>query len=323
MHSRPDHHDFAVHHQGNRHHGDPLLKRCWVLQERLLSPRVLYYDANEILWECKQRRDCHCGAMVTMLVFKDYLGSALRPGQREHMRKEHPVAAWMKILHKYTAMQITVETDRLIALEGIVKSLQSTGVLGDYIAGMWAYRLERQISWYVQDTFAATTQRLAPSWSWASRRGGVTFGDASSWSMPPWTEDGAAQILSVAPFTPEDPKSGRLRVRSSALEATATVVRPSSATSPATYRIQFGNLRLDIRNDLIDSEDIVSRERTLILLFWGHFWYGWAYFLVLQPGKEPGFYQRFGQFTYNDQPQAKEQKAKLLALCEERTVDII
>ena len=33
----------------------PLHKRAWVVQERLLSPRTLYYGLSGICWECWQQ----------------------------------------------------------------------------------------------------------------------------------------------------------------------------------------------------------------------------------------------------------------------------
>ena len=39
----------------------PLMKRGWVFQERILSPRVLHFGPQELLWECMENRSCECG----------------------------------------------------------------------------------------------------------------------------------------------------------------------------------------------------------------------------------------------------------------------
>ena len=44
---------------GSRHLS-PLLDRCWVYQERILSPRVFHFTAEEIAWECFQDFWCEC-----------------------------------------------------------------------------------------------------------------------------------------------------------------------------------------------------------------------------------------------------------------------
>lgn len=41
----------------------PLLSRGWVLQERLLSTRVLHFCASELIWECREESDCECGGL--------------------------------------------------------------------------------------------------------------------------------------------------------------------------------------------------------------------------------------------------------------------
>jgi hypothetical protein len=38
----------------------PLLKRGWVCQERLLSPRVLHFCEKELIWECRESSCCQC-----------------------------------------------------------------------------------------------------------------------------------------------------------------------------------------------------------------------------------------------------------------------
>ena len=36
----------------------PLNRRCWVLQERILSPRVLHFGSEQLFWECQQFVAC-------------------------------------------------------------------------------------------------------------------------------------------------------------------------------------------------------------------------------------------------------------------------
>jgi hypothetical protein len=38
----------------------PLLTRGWVFQERLLSPRVLHFASQELMWECMEESWCEC-----------------------------------------------------------------------------------------------------------------------------------------------------------------------------------------------------------------------------------------------------------------------
>ncbi|KAM5343636.1 hypothetical protein ACJ41O_012173 [Fusarium nematophilum] len=38
----------------------PLLTRAWVFQERILSPRILHFAQNELVWECRTAISCDC-----------------------------------------------------------------------------------------------------------------------------------------------------------------------------------------------------------------------------------------------------------------------
>ncbi|CCD49581.1 hypothetical protein BofuT4_P096890.1 [Botrytis cinerea T4] len=42
----------------DRLYSGPLLKRGWVLQERVLSPRSLHFCDSELLWECREMASC-------------------------------------------------------------------------------------------------------------------------------------------------------------------------------------------------------------------------------------------------------------------------
>ncbi|KAK3389989.1 heterokaryon incompatibility protein-domain-containing protein, partial [Podospora didyma] len=41
----------------------PLLTRGWVFQERVLSPRVLHFCAQEMVWECNTTSMCECRSL--------------------------------------------------------------------------------------------------------------------------------------------------------------------------------------------------------------------------------------------------------------------
>ncbi|KAF1358180.1 HET-domain-containing protein, partial [Lizonia empirigonia] len=39
----------------------PLSTRAWVLQERLMAPRTVYFLGSEVGWECRKETVCECG----------------------------------------------------------------------------------------------------------------------------------------------------------------------------------------------------------------------------------------------------------------------
>ncbi|KAF2121226.1 heterokaryon incompatibility protein-domain-containing protein, partial [Lophiotrema nucula] len=134
-------------HQRTEH---PLCNRAWVLQERLLSPRVIHFGNNELLWECMEERCCSCGP-------RQYW-----PGWLEEKKEFHPNAlaaldahgisnAWRRVVSNYTSMKLTMEKDILPALAGAAKVmaqvLKTKGFETTYLAGLWEFRFVEDCAW--------------------------------------------------------------------------------------------------------------------------------------------------------------------------------
>ncbi|KAK1852015.1 hypothetical protein CCHR01_05351 [Colletotrichum chrysophilum] len=174
----------------------PINERAWVLQERLLSPRILHFGERQVMWECL----CTEAAEI----YPDDLPVDLRPsstslrgfGIRNQSTSSNGLNVylyWAEIVKAYTSCKLTFQQDKLVALSSIVKKVMKT--LGDeYVAGMWRKYLDRELIWSVSVSthrfdiedrahadFVDTCDRTpvaytAPSWSWASTSGKVNPG---------------------------------------------------------------------------------------------------------------------------------------------------
>ena len=171
----------------------PLTKRGWVMQERLLSPRILHYGRDQILWECGELEACETYPDgLPEPLFTNRSGFKLDPELRRvryqiqgDCTKSDPDVlyreTWTSIVNGYSVTSLTKEEDKLVAISGIAKRMQS--LLDDvYLAGLWRKDLPFQLLWSVDDISdtAATRVRAkrprpyrAPSWSWASLDGPV------------------------------------------------------------------------------------------------------------------------------------------------------
>lgn len=146
-----------------------LSKRAWTLQERLLSSRVLYFTAEEMLFQNGQEIICQCGG------FPSDLNWASRDMQRSQW---HPLKQayrrWHDIVEQYTSMNLEFTTDRLPAIAGLVKQLQREGPYEKYLAGVWEGNWPYGLLWAAtqHNTHPREAPRpaewRAPSWSWAS-----------------------------------------------------------------------------------------------------------------------------------------------------------
>ena len=86
---------------------------------------------------------------------------------------------WNMLMKKYSSCNLTVATDKLMAISGLAQD-QQNNMDGDYLAGLWRTALEHQLIWKVvkvQPTPIPQTLR-GPSWSWVYVDGKTEFGHA-------------------------------------------------------------------------------------------------------------------------------------------------
>ncbi|KAF2493182.1 HET-domain-containing protein [Lophium mytilinum] len=181
-------------------HRQPLWKRGWVFQERLMTPRMLVFGDDRIYWECHER------------ILNEYLPTGL-PGSGEVLqlhnlipftlpsivlRSEPPLTLteyessrlyddWNNILYHYARTDLTYpEKDKLAALAAIAQRFGRV-LPGKYCAGLFESDIHLGLLWWQIDiscrlghfahskwtfTFSFDGYRSpkyrAPTWSWAS-----------------------------------------------------------------------------------------------------------------------------------------------------------
>lgn len=162
----------------------PLLRRVWVYQERLLSPRVIHPMNREISWECQVVSDCQCThGEPRAPIHRDPKirhAKALAPGRRDATRHKDAIAGrWRTMVYEYSGLELTKQTDRLPAIQGCAEQIYTqlkdsahieTGFDGSYSFGLWEHCLVSDMTW---ESVGAAFQRSrqlfpVPTWSWAS-----------------------------------------------------------------------------------------------------------------------------------------------------------
>ena len=165
----------------------PLQRRGWVVQERLLSPRTIYFAEDQLYWECI---DVHSEWGAPDIRLSDSSLAISRVRSRLHGRGDmiqpglHDFASeklvdWYHLIEIYTACGLTRPSDKLEAVSGLANAFaRSEGYNErDYYAGIWADGLASNLLWHVADPRKSKrqTEYRGPSWSWASVDGGVVF----------------------------------------------------------------------------------------------------------------------------------------------------
>ncbi|ENH63741.1 hypothetical protein FOC1_g10007874 [Fusarium oxysporum f. sp. cubense race 1] len=191
-------------------HDSAISWRGWVLQERLLSKRILHFLPSHIYFETEFNR-------VMSLDTKryDFLEGTPGLGSKIITRSSplQDIGEWRQIVEWYSRCTLTRPKDRLPALAGIASIIQRR-FSDDYLAGLWGFTFIEDLCWVAADgteTKKPPSPR-APSWSWASLDGAVIYivPDRYKAGMNP-DKSGLhlAQDLSNSAFS--DPSRGQLR----------------------------------------------------------------------------------------------------------------
>ena len=169
-----------------------VLRRGWVFQERLLSPRTIYIGNEECMFECSSAISTERSPIwweptdrVSKRMFRKLMeagteaATAVRQftqGQKPHpyekdglLRKLGEV--WEKVVGAYIGTSLSFPSDRLPALAAIATALRdATGF--DYAAGHWYELLPLGLLWHRSgfrgSVWLAPPRKRFPSWAWAS-----------------------------------------------------------------------------------------------------------------------------------------------------------
>ncbi|KAI1749284.1 heterokaryon incompatibility protein-domain-containing protein [Xylaria castorea] len=170
----------------------PLLRRGWVFQERALCPRTLFYSKGTVFWECVH---CDAGEFHENLLHPldldhqgawaskqhvYYLAKGFERGESKDGHSNYEPRQirwhhfWCELREQYRRLDFTLQTDRLVAIQGIMELVG----FGDNIAGLRKDMMLPDLLWDADRVQTSTPFQdriaqepyLAPSWSWASVR---------------------------------------------------------------------------------------------------------------------------------------------------------
>lgn len=143
----------------------PLLHRGWVFQEKLLSPRTLYFGFDRVHWECRKEVNSEFSPHSWALFGKRALLESVE-SSGEYQRLGSVRWDWRTVVQAYSGLNLTKESDRLIALAGVAARWQvATG--WTYAAGLWKESLFRDLCWRRTWSLNSRKSRNSRAWSWS------------------------------------------------------------------------------------------------------------------------------------------------------------
>ena len=153
----------------------PLLSRGWALQERFLSPRVVFFGNRQMFYECNTASACESRQGEALLDLSDRRGAFRKAILNSSDDPEYWVDFWHKLAVSYLLMQLTFKDDVLLAISGVAHRVQNlTG--SKYYAGIWSHSIVKDLQWMVYPGHQPRQRKyLAPTWSWASDACAILF----------------------------------------------------------------------------------------------------------------------------------------------------
>ncbi|KAI9646051.1 Guanine nucleotide-binding protein subunit gamma [Ciborinia camelliae] len=149
----------------------PLIKRGWVLQERILSPRSLHFCDDELLWECRELSASETYPTGIPKFCTNTLGYS-NVKIKELPDKDAVYKRWKNWVNIYSRTCLTNDSDKLVAISALAKCTRIA--LNDvYLAGLWKSKFIDQLLWSTAPQPFLEQEYRAPSWSWASVNGTV------------------------------------------------------------------------------------------------------------------------------------------------------
>ncbi|MCJ1405547.1 hypothetical protein MMC11_008775 [Xylographa trunciseda] len=254
---------------------EPLLQRAWVVQERLLSPRILHFGRAQVYWECSEVKCCETHPNGVHL-FDDVVEETTltsqqqKPQRTSHLCKpllpgqtpatdpyEQLFLDWNGIVELYANCKLTVASDKLVALSGLANHMKRRlqelrPGTHRYLAGIWEQKLHESIAWNVRSPAQRASEYRAPSWSWACLNGHLHIR-----LIPIWEENvfSCARFISaeIQHFNEED-DTGEVKSGTLTLTGPWAIVH----TGPPISHLRANERQI---SSSIDPADGINNER--------------------------------------------------------------
>jgi Heterokaryon incompatibility protein (HET) len=175
----------------------PLSKRGWVLQERMMASRTLFWTKDALFWECSElcaseyEPKIYTLRHVHLSRLRDVALCMSSPADHDKCRRK---TDWVDIIQAFSQKALSQSSDKLPALAGVANELATlTGM--KYEDGVWCSNLVQELAWapdfrpqwvgptstlYLADSPPLARLSGSSSWSWASLNARLSFRPAYS-----------------------------------------------------------------------------------------------------------------------------------------------
>ncbi|KAI9683734.1 MAG: hypothetical protein M1822_005924 [Bathelium mastoideum] len=161
----------------------PLSRRGWVLQERALARRTIFFTKTQMYWECGDGIRCEALAKMKndMVAF---LGDANFPSYTIGPKRTagEQIELFLGLFQDYTRLEFSHPEDRPFAIDGLMQRLNGT-LKTKSLAGLFESFWGRCLLWQRADgagplkkiVYKDQTRKAPPTWSWMAFEGAISF----------------------------------------------------------------------------------------------------------------------------------------------------
>lgn len=241
----------------------PLAQRGWVLQERLLSRRMIYFTKSRLYFECQSMIPIsENGDVWRNYLANDYAFSRMEvPSSLSKAMLSSggfKMHVWYYIVFHYTRLSLTQETDRSAAIQGMVFELQElirTRMMWkrvndeermflspEYCWGIWLGDIFRGLLWRsASNVEPKAAGNGAPSFSWLALSTPVTYPphiiSSLDWNIQKGSDDNDSRVSLITPQLSKEcsPVKRDHKERSFLGYKHRSVYQPPTATTISNY----------------------------------------------------------------------------------------
>ncbi|KAK1635906.1 hypothetical protein BDP81DRAFT_430549 [Colletotrichum phormii] len=176
LHKLPEFPLMSSEHQIGKSSGWPLMNRGWAYQEMRLSPRVLHFCAQEVIWVCRDAQKSESKDNDKDLTSKDGWARISFSHIPYGILEKDPKYLWYRTVQEYSRLRLSKQEDKMAALAGLAEQMQNLRPGDRYLVGLWKTLLH-DLLWFLEGRYKAPKPRITryPSWSWASSPFQVTW----------------------------------------------------------------------------------------------------------------------------------------------------
>jgi hypothetical protein len=270
---------------------EPLDNRAWALQEHILSTRTVEFGTRLVIWDCPSaaargmntdgwRAEKDFNRKTQGLYTRGFSARMVREasllGKAREIRENSSLHLWYTMREAYTTRQLTVPTDRILAISGIAERYNSL-FRDEYLAGLWKFAFPFELLWEPMARRAKHSRPKVyqgPSWSWTSINGIIRWGSVLNLELG--KHDRMELLDYKVDLVSEEAPFGAVRSAHITVKAR---MKPAVYTPPTEETCYFGrlqssgaegidnNLLADVIEDAVEDDDEKTRkQRRAVLL---------------------------------------------------------